>query len=845
MKFGKNLAHLSIPEWKDYNLDYNDLKKHIRQATQTPNPDLRGLRRLFLDNFDALDLFILTKLGELARKLKSDSREFARLRASNEPVMEKLERLDSLHYRCINEVSIELRKLNKFTLVQKLAVKKIFKKFTKHYPDPAAGKQFIASLNKALHTNRASFMNFDSSELTASLLYLLLDLDHELRLLQESFQRKPQLSTPKLKKNHSALSIGTMRNSVFLGQPSPEDINLDVNFELNIDPLARFDLITLLKKNFALHSLIPRDVASRNDVNLSMDVYLSIPKVADTCRISVVFLTTGADDESPSWIILYEDLPVSTVIAFTGGLRKYSYCCLPNTVVNSIFAYLGCKDDAQRQRFGENVSAYLQDDSLLYMTKLAVSYMLQGDALPSLRLVMHRTRYLLSKGGQRVAPAPNLAKSEGLSESPESMEIPSVAPSLDDNKQYEDNYYMTLNEHIYTSCQVSDGISFEVDGMDPFPFNTFSIYSNDSNLHNFEASLTTEIQDNLLQNKYRAITLKKLPVKIQNFLKMTSVQLFKDFKLFDYMRSCYFNVIPREINNHYSRLLNVNLFKSYENFDAVNSQHDVDGSIIQDKSRIILNRQMSYKSLREDVYNENVANTESLPLLPENRQEVFYTSNNPYHDIAHEIHLQKLADLDHYDEEANEDSYIAYLGLNNELEDNVLNSVVLSFIRFKYRVKKLLNISSISHESYRHHQKNLDGRHNQEHYYDSINEDTNYFDKSNDYQERLVRDYDYVLSLLYFSLCFSSIFISGINIGILFSLVEMVNEGTQFNIMDNFLVIVLLTFGFLSSLAFTMTSINLNFQRFEPSPTSHLGIIWTGFILVILTITWSVVCIIP
>ncbi|KAF8004124.1 hypothetical protein HF325_001572 [Metschnikowia pulcherrima] len=577
--------------------------------------------------------------------------------------MEKLERLDSLHYRCINEVSIELRKLNKFTLVQKLAVKKIFKKFTKHYPDPASGKQFIASLNKALHTNRASFMNFDSSELTASLLYLLLDLDHELRLLQESLQRKPQLSTPKLKKNHSALSIGTMRNS------------------LNIDPLARFDLITLLKKNFALHSLIPRDVASRNDVNLSMDVYLNIPKVADTCRISVVFLTTGADDESPSWIILYEDLPVSTVIAFTGGLRKYSYCCLPNTVVNSILAYLGCKDDAQRQRFGENVSAYLQDDSLLYMTKLAVSYMLQGDALPSLRLVVHRTRYLLSKGGQRVAPAANLAKSEGLSESPESMEIQSVAPSLDDNKQ--------------------------------------------------------------------------------------------------------------------------------------------------------------------DVYNENVANTESLPLLPENRQEVFYTSNNPYHDIAHEIHLQKLADLEHYDEEANEDSYIAYLGLNNELEDNVLNSVVLSFIRFKYRVKKLLNISSISHESYRHHQKNLDGRHNQEHYYDSINEDTNYFDKSNDYQERLVRDYDYVLSLLYFSLCFSSIFISGINIGILFSLVEMVNEGTQFNIMDNFLVIVLLTFGFLSSLAFTMTSINLNFQRFEPSPTSHLGIIWTGFILVILTITWSVVCIIP
>lgn len=796
-----------------------------------------------------MDLFILTKLGELARKLKSDSREFARLKASNEPAVIKLECLDSLHYKFINEVSIELRKLNKFILVQKLAVKKIFKKFCKHYPDPEASSQFVASLNKYLHKNPNSFMNFDSANLTANLLDLLLDVDHELKLLHESLQRKPPAMRPaKMTKTHSVSTIGTAKTSLFLANSPPEDVNLDVNFDLEISQTARFDLVTALKKNFALHSLIPRDVASRNDVDLSMDVYLNIPKVAETFRVSVVYLTTDSEDESPSWIVSYEDSPISTLISHTGGLRKYSYCCLPNSIVNSILSYLNLKDGhggEQKQRLAQNIAAYLLDETLSQMTKMAVTCLLQGDAVPSLRVVMDRTRYFLHKGSNNKDTAQGNAQSDRLSISPVSEEYQQTAPSLDDNKVYEDSFYMTLDEQISTSCSVPDEISFDMNSMDPFPFNTFSIYSNDSNLHNFEASLTTEIQGNVLQNKYRAITLKKLPVKIQNFLKSTSVQLFKNFSSFDYMRSCYFNVIPQEPNNHYSRLLSVNLFKSYENMEAINDQHNVDGSIIQDKSRIILNRQMSYKSLREvaETFEEPAPKSESLPLLKENP---FYTPGNPLNYSVSEFHLKKLTDLENYNDEGNEDSYIAYLGLNNDLEDNFLNNVVLSFIRFKYRAKKLLGIHIIPDhaENPTYHSKAFNYRYGQEFVYDSINEDPTFLDKANDYQVKLVRDYDYVLSLLYFSLCFSSIFISGINIGILYSLFSIVNEGTKFNILDNFLVIILLTFGFLFSLAFSMTSINLNFQRFESPPSSHYGIIWTGFILVVLTITWSVVCII-
>ena len=71
MKFGDNLPHLSIPQWKSYNLDYNNLKYQIRSITKSKNPtkkDLFSLKQSFIENFDYINLFIETKYGELTRK---------------------------------------------------------------------------------------------------------------------------------------------------------------------------------------------------------------------------------------------------------------------------------------------------------------------------------------------------------------------------------------------------------------------------------------------------------------------------------------------------------------------------------------------------------------------------------------------------------------------------------------------------------------------------------------------------------------------------------------------------------------------------------------------------------
>ena len=73
MKFGENLAHLSIPEWKIYILDYNDLKAAIRDLSRDCTVTMMQLSRKFSKNFKQIDLFVMTKAGELERRLKIDT----------------------------------------------------------------------------------------------------------------------------------------------------------------------------------------------------------------------------------------------------------------------------------------------------------------------------------------------------------------------------------------------------------------------------------------------------------------------------------------------------------------------------------------------------------------------------------------------------------------------------------------------------------------------------------------------------------------------------------------------------------------------------------------------------
>lgn len=859
MKFGKNLEHLSIAEWKVYNLDYNDLKATIRDVTRDKNLDLSTLYRKFSDNFDYLNLFVCTKLGELSRKLKVSLAEFLFIQnnESDSPAA-KLARLSLLHYLMINEISTDLRKLTKFILVQKIALKKIFKKLAKHYPDPKKSKAFISSLSTMLHSNPSSFVNFDLSFLTTKLLLLLEELDRELKMLHDLLHRKfvyHPLPHGNLRKNHSVATLKTT-TSLASATSSPENVHIDAHVDNSIDQAAKFDLITNLKKNFVLLALMPKDIISRNDLSLSMDVYLNIPKLGDSSRISIIFLSENVNDETPSYVVSYENLSVSIVVAHTGGLRKYSYCCLPNSIIESILHICKTDNQALKQELEALLFDLLSSTHLPPMAKITINALLGNKHSPSLKLICDRTRYFINKD------LTQLNDGDGSDEEVRSSPLDSLmgsdtkATSTVDTKIYEDSYYMTFDENIYTTNSIPNKISFGTDDMDAFPFSMFNIHTNDSNLHNFEATLSTEVDGNTVVSKYKEITLRKMPVKIQNFLRSASVQLYKNLSIYDYMRSCYLNFIPSEQNNHYSILLSINLLKILENVDIVNTQTTVDENILQYKSRNILRRQMSCKSLQD------LSLGRTPPLVEPDQQSIFEaesvfsehlmakdTKTSEMHrpiDVLAGYH-QKFNDLENLDEEDDEeDSYFVYLTFNNDLDDNLLNNILLSFIKFKHRIRRALrafNLHSNRPEVWKMHKEKVLRDRDTLFNYDSINEDPTFFNTANDYQIQLVYDYDHVLSVMYFAMSFSGLFIAGINLGIVYGLLKLQQENLDFNMVNNPWVDILLVFGYLFSLMFSMTSINLNFQRFRSTPLVHSAIIWACFFMVITTVLWTIIVI--
>lgn len=870
MKFGKNLVHLSIPEWKVYNLDYNDLKATIREATRNPSADLSTLYQKFIENFDYLNLFVTTKSGELARKLRASQREFQVIQNSgDETNASRLTKLGTLQHQIMNEISIELRKLTKFILVQKIAVKKIFKKFAKHYPDPSKSKKFISSLNQVLQSNHSSFINLDLNLITSQLLALLEELDRELKDLHELLHKKPiylPLPHGQLQTTHSTSTIRTARSSIMTATSSPENVHIDAHVDLSIDQSAKFDLITKLKKNFMLLALVPKDIIARNDLSLSMHVYLNIPKLSDSDRICITYLTEGTNDETPSSVISYEHQSNSVVIAYTGGLRKYSYCCLPNSIIESIFQICNTDNKSLKQELEALLIELLNTKSLPAMAKLTINSLLSRNHSPSLRMVCDRTRYFVHKD----LTQDNDIDVEDCNDSASPLDSligpESNIASTVDTKVYEDNYYMTFDENIFTSNSFSNNISFDTNCLDAFPFNMFNIHSNDSNLHNFEATLSTQVDGNIVQSNYKEVRLRKMPVKIQNFLKNTSVQLFKSLSIYDYMRSCYFNIIPEEQNNHYSRLLNINLLKNLENVEIVNNQSIVDDSIIQDKSRTIFKRQMSCKSLQDISLGRTPPLTGNglligdSPLIEEPdtseaasavHDRLMFRDNKAigsYHsyDSSQLVYLQKFNDLENLDFD-DEDSYFVYLTFNNDLEDNIMNSIILSFIKFKHRMRRALNAFNLHDNGptlwKTHKEKFVHERESAILNYDSINEDPTFLNSANDYQNQLVYDYDHVLSVVYFSLCLSALFISSIDVGIVYGLQKLQLDNLDVDVVNNPWMVFMLVFGYLFSLMFSMASINLNYQRFLSTSPAHSGILWAGFFMVTATVIWTIITI--
>ncbi|KAL8942948.1 MAG: hypothetical protein Q9216_001363 [Gyalolechia sp. 2 TL-2023] len=153
MKYGDTLQQRSIPEWGNYNVDYNDLKRLIKVRTtrgqgealtipghQNEARSLQAFENDFfaelVDQHQRVDLFVQSKAGEVNRRLLHLDRQIGQLQ----------QRFPSYHthkvsVRCLEKFAKaeeaaekageEIRSLARFVGAQKLAFVKLLKKYKK------------------------------------------------------------------------------------------------------------------------------------------------------------------------------------------------------------------------------------------------------------------------------------------------------------------------------------------------------------------------------------------------------------------------------------------------------------------------------------------------------------------------------------------------------------------------------------------------------------------------------------------------------------------------------------------------------------------------------------------
>ncbi|EDO17087.1 hypothetical protein Kpol_1025p6 [Vanderwaltozyma polyspora DSM 70294] len=136
MKFAQSILDKSVPEWKFNNIDYEKLKKLIKEATTASDNDTKNLNKLassFKEQLENVNLFTSMKVKELSTRLvsiESSILHFKEMKSVSKNVQKNQLRLIMSH---LDDCNSEWQKLSRFVILQRIALKKLFKKFTKHY----------------------------------------------------------------------------------------------------------------------------------------------------------------------------------------------------------------------------------------------------------------------------------------------------------------------------------------------------------------------------------------------------------------------------------------------------------------------------------------------------------------------------------------------------------------------------------------------------------------------------------------------------------------------------------------------------------------------------------------
>jgi len=304
MKFGSEMNDRSIERWKNYNLDYNLLKHNIKLATTshpksssslsssnqgsigTKSVDSSGvqqqaqatlgphqkryLKNLYLEfkkQIQYVSLFVNSKYGELSRRSMATKKQLNQMLSSesedvdvSSAVYTRLRARKFLTIRRqLETVSTDLQDLSRFILLQKIAIRKLFKKFLKHSTYAYKQELIDKISSECLHGDPNSFVNLDLTD-AATELTLMFDVIDSYFSDDASFKNGTSIPPPKqlppsLAKHARETSLDFTPSSLILHSPVRRSSYLSMNSSQprNIRPsllesrVTAYDVVRLKK----------------------------------------------------------------------------------------------------------------------------------------------------------------------------------------------------------------------------------------------------------------------------------------------------------------------------------------------------------------------------------------------------------------------------------------------------------------------------------------------------------------------------------------------------------------------------------------------------------------------
>lgn len=145
MKFGSQILDKSVTQWRHNNIDYQKLKVAIKKATtdglngEADQINLKRCTILFLEQFNSVNLFTSLKIKEISSKIigienliLKYSENLAIPNFHSVSPDETKRQIKAIRHST-NRCNKELKMLSKYLILQKIATRKLFKKFIKYY----------------------------------------------------------------------------------------------------------------------------------------------------------------------------------------------------------------------------------------------------------------------------------------------------------------------------------------------------------------------------------------------------------------------------------------------------------------------------------------------------------------------------------------------------------------------------------------------------------------------------------------------------------------------------------------------------------------------------------------